>query len=89
MPLWTLFVWLIVGAIAAFVTRKSIAGNPPFGAIGDLIIGAAGGVIGGYVLAMFVAATNLGLILSVIAACVVAVVLIMLSGKVKKPAGEL
>lgn len=88
MPLWTLFIWLIVGAVAAFVTRKTIAGKPPFGAIGDLIVGAAGGVVGGYMLAMFVPATNLGLILSVIAAIVVAVVLIMLSGKIRKPEGD-
>ena len=84
MPVWTLIVWLVAGAAAGFVTRKSIGGVAPFGSIGDLIISAASGVVGGYIMAMFVPATTLGLILTTVAAVVVAVVLILLSGKIKQ-----
>jgi len=88
MPVGVLFVWLIVGLIAAFVTRKSTGGVPPFGLVGDMIIGAAGGVVGGYALALFMPRTNLGLILTVVAAIAVAAILILLSGKIRKTNGE-
>ena len=84
MPVWTLIIWLLAGAVAGFITRKSVGGVAPFGSVGDLVIGAAAGVVGGYVAAMFVPATTLGLILTTVAAVVVAVVLILLSGKIKQ-----
>ena len=87
MPVWTLLIWLLAGAAAGFVTRKSAGGLAPFGLIGDLVIGSAGGVVGGYIAAMFVPATTLGLILTTIAAVVLAAVLILLSGNIKKNNG--
>jgi uncharacterized membrane protein YeaQ/YmgE (transglycosylase-associated protein family) len=48
MPTWALFVWLATGAIAGLVARSFIDGTPPLGRVGDMILGIAGGVVGGY-----------------------------------------
>jgi uncharacterized membrane protein YeaQ/YmgE (transglycosylase-associated protein family) len=52
MPAWSLLVWLAIGAIAGLVARSFIGGTPPFGKVGDMILGIAGGVVGGYGLAL-------------------------------------
>jgi uncharacterized membrane protein YeaQ/YmgE (transglycosylase-associated protein family) len=48
MPTWALYVWLAIGAIAGLVARSFIGGTPPLGRVGDMILGIAGGVVGGY-----------------------------------------
>ena len=84
MPTWSLLVWLAVGAIAGFLTRRWIGGRPPFGRLGDLVLGAAGGVVGGFVLALTgVGATLGGLIGTVITAVIGAGLLIWLSNRIK------
>ena len=88
MPVWTLFVWLVFGLVAAVVTRKKVGGTAPFGQVGDYVIGAAAGVVGGYLFALFTPPTTFGLLLTIVAAAALAVVLILLSGKIGKPKGE-
>jgi uncharacterized membrane protein YeaQ/YmgE (transglycosylase-associated protein family) len=51
MPLWSLIVWLVIGAVAGAVARQVVGGVPPFGRIGDIVLGIAGGVVGGFLLA--------------------------------------
>jgi uncharacterized membrane protein YeaQ/YmgE (transglycosylase-associated protein family) len=84
MPTWSLIVWLAVGAIAGLVARRLIGGTPPFGKIGDMILGVAGGVVGGFALALTgIGATVGGLIGTVVAALAGAVLLIWLSNFIK------
>ena len=45
MPAWSLFVWLAIGAIAGLSARRFIGGTPPFGKIGDMILGIAGALL--------------------------------------------
>lgn len=85
MALWTLIVWLVVGAIAGFVARKVMGGTSPFGLIGDVILGLAGGVVGGYLMALVgLGNTTGGLIATVVTAIIGASVLIWSTRFLKK-----
>jgi uncharacterized membrane protein YeaQ/YmgE (transglycosylase-associated protein family) len=84
MPAWSLLVWLAIGAIAGLVARGFIGGTPPFGKVGDMVLGIAGGVVGGFVLALFgVGGTVAGLIGTCIAALIGALLLMWLSNRIK------
>lgn len=85
MALWTLLVWLAVGAVAGLVARKIVGGTSPFGFIGDMILGLAGGVVGGYLMALAgLGNTTGGLIATIITAIVGAVVLVWSTKFLKK-----
>lgn len=85
MALWTLLVWLAVGAIAGILARKIIGGTAPFGIIGDMILGLAGGVVGGYLMALAgLGNTTGGLIATIVTATVGAVVIIWSTKFLKK-----
>ncbi len=86
MPVWTLFVWLAIGAVAGLIARRFIGGVPPFGRIGDMILGIAGGVVGGYILALLGVGgggTVGGLIVTCVAALIGALLLVWLSNLIK------
>ena len=86
MPAWSLFVWLALGAIAGLSARSFIGGTPPFGKIGDMILGIAGGVVGGYGLALLGVGgggTVGGLIVTCIAALAGALLLVWSSKLIK------
>jgi uncharacterized membrane protein YeaQ/YmgE (transglycosylase-associated protein family) len=86
MPAWSLLVWLAIGAIAGLVARSFIGGTPPFGKIGDMILGIAGGVVGGYGLALLGvggSGTVGGLIVTCVAALAGALLLVWLSKLIK------
>ncbi|MGB5425865.1 MAG: GlsB/YeaQ/YmgE family stress response membrane protein [Gammaproteobacteria bacterium] len=86
MPAWSLLVWLAIGAIAGLVARGFIGGTPPFGKIGDMILGIAGGVVGGYGLALLGvggSGTVGGLIVTCVAALAGALLLVWLSKRIK------
>ena len=85
MALWTLFVWLGVGALAGFLARKILGGTSPFGRVGDIILGLAGGILGGYILALTGLGNTVGgLIGTIIAAAVGAIVLVWSTRFLKK-----
>jgi uncharacterized membrane protein YeaQ/YmgE (transglycosylase-associated protein family) len=84
MALWVLIVWLIVGAVIGFLAKNWIAGSSPFGQAGDIILGAAGGVVGGYLLALLGATGTAGIIASIIVAAIAGLLLVWLSRKLKK-----
>ena len=85
MPTWSLLVWLAIGAVAGLVARGFIGGMPPFGKIGDMILGIAGGVVGGYGLALLGvggSGTVGGLIVTCVAALAGALLLVWLSKRI-------
>ena len=86
MPAWSLLVWLTIGAIAGLIARGFVGGIPPFGKIGDMILGIAGGVVGGYGLALLGvggSGTVGGLIVTCVAALAGALLLVWLSKRFK------
>ena len=86
MPAWSLLVWLTIGAIAGLIARGFVGGIPPFGKIGDMILGIAGGVVGGYGLALLGvggSGTVGGLIVTCVAALAGALLLIWLSKRIR------
>lgn len=84
MALWTLFVWLGVGALAGFLARKILGGNSPFGIIGDIILGLAGGVVGGYLFALAGFGNTTGSLIGTIIAAVAGSVLLVWSTRFLK-----
>lgn len=84
MALWTLLVWLAVGAIAGILARKIIGGKAPFGLIGDMILGLAGGVIGGYFMALVGLGNTTGGLIATIATAVIGAVFIIWTTKFLK-----
>lgn len=84
MPAWSLLLWLAIGAIAGLIARSFIGGTPPFGKIGDMIPGIAGGVVGGYGLALLGVGGSgtVGLIVTCIAALAGALLLVWLSKRI-------
>ncbi len=85
MVLWTLLVWLVVGAVAGLLARKIIGGTSPFGFIGDMLLGIAGGIVGGYLMALVgLGNTTGGLIATIITATIGAVFLIWTTKFLKK-----
>lgn len=85
MALWTLLVWLAVGAVAGILARKLLGGTSPFGFIGDVILGIAGGVVGGYLMALVgLGNTAGGLIATIVTATLGAMLLIWSTKFLKK-----
>jgi uncharacterized membrane protein YeaQ/YmgE (transglycosylase-associated protein family) len=91
MPAWSLLVWLAIGVIAGLLARSFTGGTPPFGKIGDIILGIAGGVVGGYGMALAGiggGGTVGGLIVTCIAALAGALLLVWLSNRIKVKHGQ-
>lgn len=87
MALWVLIVWLVVGVITGFITRKISKRVSGFGMVGDGILGGAGGVMGGYVVALLSSVGNTlgGLVLTVAAAIACAVLAVWSTKFITKP----
>ncbi len=83
MPTWSLIVWLVIGGVAGLVARSFLGGTPPFGKIGDIVLGIAGAIVGGMVVATMVPGTTGGLLVTIITALLGALALIWLSNKLK------
>lgn len=69
---------------SGLVARSFLGDIPPFGKAGDIILGIAGAVVGGMVVATTVPGTTGGLIITIITALIGALALIWLSNKIKK-----
>ena len=86
MATWALIVWLIVGLISGLITRKIFARKSSFGNIGDAILGAAGGVLGGYFTALSGIGSTLGALFITIGAAILAAVVVVWTTKfITKP----
>jgi len=81
----TILIWMAIGAFAGLVTRKLIGGKPPFGTIGDVLLGMAGGALGGILIALLGDLANfVWLVGSVVTALVGAVLVIWLVSFIKR-----
>lgn len=80
--LWLLWV-IVVGLIAGWLAGK-IMGTGGYGTIMDIILGIAGGIIGGFLMHLVGLRSSGGLISSIIVATIGAVFLIWISRKLKK-----
>lgn len=84
MPVWTLLVWLVIGAAAGFTAQKIMKGSSPGGLLGDLVLGIIGSLVGGYGLALLGISGNGGIAATFIVALVGALFLIWLVRQLKK-----
>lgn len=86
MALWVFLVLLVVGIITGLITRKLSKRMSGFGAIGDGIIGGAGGILGGYLVALSMKESSLGgLALTVASAIACAVLTVFVVKFITKP----
>ncbi len=83
MPLWTLLVWLAIGAGAGFLAQKMMGGQSPGGLLGDLVLGILGAVAGGYALALVGLGGTGGMIGTFVVALLGAMALIWIVRKIK------
>lgn len=83
MALWTLLVWLAVGAVAGILARNIMGGTSPFGMIGDVILGIVGGVLGGYIVALSGVGGTGGIISSIVVALGGALLILWGARKIK------
>jgi uncharacterized membrane protein YeaQ/YmgE (transglycosylase-associated protein family) len=77
MPVQSIIVWLIVGAIAGWLAGKVVRGGG-FGLIGDIVVGIIGAVIAGYLFPYFHINLGAGFIAAVIDAFIGAVILLII-----------
>ena len=86
MAIWVLFVWLLIGLVAGLISRKIFNRKSSFGNIGDGILGAAGGILGGYFTALSGLGSTLGdLLITAAAAAVTAAVVVWTTKFITKP----
>jgi uncharacterized membrane protein YeaQ/YmgE (transglycosylase-associated protein family) len=75
----SILAWIIVGIIAGWLARMVIPGEGPAGLLGDLVIGAVGALVGGWIFNAFghsgATGVNIG---SIVVAFVGAVVVLWL-----------
>ena len=83
MALWTLLVWLTIGAVAGLLARNIMGGTSPFGMVGDVILGIVGGVLGGYIVALAGVPGTGGIIGSMVVALLGAMLIIWGARKIK------
>jgi len=76
MPMETLLIWLLVGAVAGWLAGTIVKGGG-FGLLGDIVVGVIGAFIGGWLLARLGIQLGAGLV-SVIASATIGAVLLLL-----------
>lgn len=77
MPVETIVVWLLVGAVAGWLAGTLVRGGG-FGLAGDIIIGIIGAFLGGWLLPQFGVHLGVGLVAIIISATIGAVVLLLI-----------
>jgi uncharacterized membrane protein YeaQ/YmgE (transglycosylase-associated protein family) len=83
MPVQSVIVWIIVGAIAGFLAGKVVRGGG-FGLIGDIVVGIIGALIAGYLLPYFHIDLGTGFVAAVIDAFIGAVILLIILRLIKR-----
>lgn len=74
-------IWLIIGGLAGFVAGNVMKAKRPYGALGDIVLGIVGGMVGGFLLTLVGLGAN-GLVGSFVTAFIGAVVLIWAARKI-------
>ena len=77
MPVETLLIWLVVGAIAGWIAGAVVRGGG-FGLIGDIIVGILGAFIAGWLFPKLGFHLAVGLVGTIIDAAIGAIVLLLL-----------
>lgn len=67
---------MVVGLLTGFITRQVFKRKSGFGLIGDGILGAAGGVIGGYLVALIIKDSSLGGLIFTVASAIACAMLV-------------
>jgi uncharacterized membrane protein YeaQ/YmgE (transglycosylase-associated protein family) len=83
MPVQSVIVWIIVGAIAGFLAGKVVRGGG-FGLIGDIVVGIIGAFIAGYLLPYFHIDLGTGFVAAIIDAFIGAVILLIILRLIKR-----
>ncbi len=77
MPLWSIFVWLVIGAIAGYVASLITKRTGRYGLIGDIVLGLLGSIVGGWIFSLIgLGPTFGGFLGSIVVAIIGAVALI-------------
>jgi uncharacterized membrane protein YeaQ/YmgE (transglycosylase-associated protein family) len=76
MPLETIIIWLVVGAIAGWLAGTIVKGGG-FGLVGDIVVGIIGAFIGGWLLPQVGVSLGGGIIGIIATATVGAIVLVL------------
>ena len=74
--LWGWIVWIVIGGIAGAIADQLVQGNR-LGCLGNVIVGILGGLIGGFILALFGIEVS-GIIWTFVTALVGAIVLLLI-----------
>ncbi len=76
MPIETIVIWLVIGAIAGWLAGQVVAGGG-FGLIGDIVVGIIGAVVGGWLLPRLGIIIGGGIVGAIINAAIGAIVVLL------------
>jgi uncharacterized membrane protein YeaQ/YmgE (transglycosylase-associated protein family) len=85
MPLETLLIWLVVGAVAGWLAGVIMKGYG-FGLVGNVVVGILGSVIGGWLFGTLFIGAPSGIVGAIIGATIGAVILLFLLRLVRRTA---
>jgi uncharacterized membrane protein YeaQ/YmgE (transglycosylase-associated protein family) len=83
MPIETIIVWLIVGAVAGWLAGQVVKGGG-FGLVGDIVVGIIGAVVGGWLLPRLGIIIGGGIIAAIINAAIGAIIVLLVVRLVKR-----
>ncbi|HEV2561669.1 MAG TPA: GlsB/YeaQ/YmgE family stress response membrane protein [Rhizomicrobium sp.] len=83
MPVETLLIWLLVGAVAGFLAGVVVKGGG-FGLLGDIVVGIIGAFIGGWLLPRLGIQFGVGIVAVIVTATIGAVVLLLVLRLVRR-----
>jgi uncharacterized membrane protein YeaQ/YmgE (transglycosylase-associated protein family) len=83
MPMETLLIWLLVGAVAGWLASTIVKGGG-LGLLGDIVVGVVGAFIGGWLLARLGIQLGAGLVSVIASATLGAVVLLLILRVVRR-----
>ena len=76
MPVETILIWLVIGAVAGFLAGLVVKGGG-FGLLGDIVVGIIGAFVGGWLLPRLGIHLGVGMISVIASATIGAVVLLL------------
>jgi uncharacterized membrane protein YeaQ/YmgE (transglycosylase-associated protein family) len=83
MPIETIIIWLIVGAVAGWLAGQVVKGGG-FGLVGDIVVGIIGAVVGGWLLPRLGIIIGGGIIAAIINAAIGAIIVLLVLRLVKR-----
>lgn len=83
MPVETLLIWLLVGAVAGWLAGVIVKGGG-FGLLGDIVVGIIGAFIGGWMLPKLGVHLGVGIVSVIAVATIGAVVLLLILRLVRR-----